>query len=237
MSQAEVNRLAEEIKEAGFLVPLNLIPTEDGKYFLLGGEHRWRAAKLAGLTHVPSLLHTDEKWNDRDLVDLETFKLNAIKGKVSMKRFTDFYQRMSVKFGADKLQSIMAVNDDAEWKKLTKNIQDTLKAQGASQGVLEQVKEAEKTAKSPDDLSKMLEKIFKKQRQQIESNTIIFQFDKNEYVMIKANVDVYVKVKKLVELANSRNVDVNVLLDPMLENFFTTEVGEGEKKQDPPPPC
>jgi ParB/RepB/Spo0J family partition protein len=217
MTEREIQRLAEEIREVGFMNPVNLIPTQEGKYLLLGGEHRWRAARLVGLSHIPALIHTEEKWTDRDLVDLQTFKLNAIHGRVTMKRFADFYRRMSEKFGAENVQNVLAVQDDSEWKKLTKNIHDTLKASGASEAILAEVKQAEKKAKTPDDLSKMLEKIFRKQAKQIASNTIVFQYDQNEYVLIKASADTYVAMKRISEIAAEQNKDVNELLAPAFQ--------------------
>ena len=45
--------LAASIKENGIIQPLIVQPDPDGKYELVAGERRLRAAKLAGLTEVP----------------------------------------------------------------------------------------------------------------------------------------------------------------------------------------
>ena len=47
--------LVESIKEHGVLEPLVVAETPAG-YQIIAGERRWRAAKLAGLTTVPSLI-------------------------------------------------------------------------------------------------------------------------------------------------------------------------------------
>jgi ParB family chromosome partitioning protein len=44
--------LADSIREHGILEPLVVARTPAG-YQLIAGERRWRAAKLAGLSHVP----------------------------------------------------------------------------------------------------------------------------------------------------------------------------------------
>jgi len=47
--------LIDSIKEHGILEPLVVAKTPAG-YQIVAGERRWRAAKLAGLTHVPALV-------------------------------------------------------------------------------------------------------------------------------------------------------------------------------------
>ena len=47
--------LVDSIKEHGILEPLVVAKTPAG-YQIIAGERRWRAAKLAGLTHVPAVV-------------------------------------------------------------------------------------------------------------------------------------------------------------------------------------
>lgn len=159
MSDRQLDRLAEEIRENGFIQPIQAIPMDDGKYLILGGEHRWRAARACGMGFIPAVILTESRWTDKDLVDLETFKLNAIHGNVNMTRFYSLYERMSLKFGPEKLQGVLGVDDDKEWKSLTKTISKTLKETGASADTLDKIEKAAKKAKSPDQLSKQISKI------------------------------------------------------------------------------
>lgn len=54
--QEELSRLAVSIRARGILQPLRVQFDKDRKAWLLvTGESRWRAARLAGLTHVPCL--------------------------------------------------------------------------------------------------------------------------------------------------------------------------------------
>jgi ParB family chromosome partitioning protein len=48
--------LAESIKAQGVMQPILVRPTGGGRYEILAGERRWRAARLAGLTAVPALV-------------------------------------------------------------------------------------------------------------------------------------------------------------------------------------
>jgi ParB family transcriptional regulator, chromosome partitioning protein len=62
-NNSDLEELAQSIKEKGVIQPLIVtFNTEEKRYELVAGERRLRASKLAGLTHVPTILMdvTDE---------------------------------------------------------------------------------------------------------------------------------------------------------------------------------
>lgn len=52
----KLEELAQSIKEQGILQPILVRPGKDGKYQIIAGERRWRAAQLAGLSIVPVIV-------------------------------------------------------------------------------------------------------------------------------------------------------------------------------------
>jgi ParB family chromosome partitioning protein len=57
----ELKTLADSISVSGIIQPLTVRKGENGKYILIAGERRLRAAKIAGLRRIPCVLHrTDE---------------------------------------------------------------------------------------------------------------------------------------------------------------------------------
>ena len=55
--EEKLEELAQSIKEHGVLQAVVLSPTaEDGRYYLVAGERRCRAAKMAGLSKVPAVI-------------------------------------------------------------------------------------------------------------------------------------------------------------------------------------
>ncbi|MBX3119373.1 MAG: ParB/RepB/Spo0J family partition protein [Fimbriimonadaceae bacterium] len=56
--ETALQELADSIKEHGILQPILVRPIAEGKYELIAGERRWRAAKLAGLTTVPVIVRS-----------------------------------------------------------------------------------------------------------------------------------------------------------------------------------
>src|SRR5687768_12522989 len=51
-----LQELADSIKSQGVMQPILVRKLTPGQYEIIAGERRWRAARMAGLTRVPSLV-------------------------------------------------------------------------------------------------------------------------------------------------------------------------------------
>lgn len=72
--------LVDSIKEHGILEPLVVAKTPAG-YQIIAGERRWRAAKLAGMTHIPAIIRetTPKGMLEMALVEnVQRIDLNAL---------------------------------------------------------------------------------------------------------------------------------------------------------------
>ena len=58
MDEASLNDLAASIKMQGIMQPILVRQIANSSYEIIAGERRWRAAQLAGLTHVPVLVRS-----------------------------------------------------------------------------------------------------------------------------------------------------------------------------------
>ncbi|MGH8751152.1 MAG: ParB/RepB/Spo0J family partition protein [Burkholderiales bacterium] len=56
MDSESLAELAESIKSQGVMQPILVRPLPQGRYELIAGERRWRAAQMAGLSQVPALV-------------------------------------------------------------------------------------------------------------------------------------------------------------------------------------
>jgi ParB/RepB/Spo0J family partition protein len=56
MDSQSIAELADSIKFQGLIQPIRVRPVDGGKYEIIAGERRWRAAQLAGLTQVPVVM-------------------------------------------------------------------------------------------------------------------------------------------------------------------------------------
>jgi ParB family chromosome partitioning protein len=56
--EVALQELADSIKTHGVLLPLVVTSLDDGRYQIIAGERRWRAAKIAGLKTLPAIVRT-----------------------------------------------------------------------------------------------------------------------------------------------------------------------------------
>lgn len=57
-ASAALDELAQSIREHGVLLPLIVTPEADGRYMIIAGERRWRAAGIAKLKKVPVVVRS-----------------------------------------------------------------------------------------------------------------------------------------------------------------------------------
>lgn len=90
--QKALEELSESIKTHDIIQPVTVVRLASGKFRLISGERRFRAAKLAGLTDIPAYIRTA---NDQELLEmallenLQRENLNAIEIALSYKRLMD----------------------------------------------------------------------------------------------------------------------------------------------------
>jgi ParB family transcriptional regulator, chromosome partitioning protein len=87
-----LQELSASIKLHDIIQPVTVAKMANGKYRLIAGERRWRAAKLAGLKDVPAYIR---QANDQQLLELALLEnlqredLNAMEVALSYKRMMD----------------------------------------------------------------------------------------------------------------------------------------------------
>ena len=59
-SEESIAQLAQSIREQGLLQPILVVPMNGGRYRIVAGERRWRAARMAGLDRVPCIIREME---------------------------------------------------------------------------------------------------------------------------------------------------------------------------------
>ena len=87
----DLAELADSIKEKGILEPV-LIRPKNGKFEIVAGERRFRAAQIAGLTEIPCIEH--------DIADNEALEISIIEN-IQRKDLNVYEQAFSIKSFAD----------------------------------------------------------------------------------------------------------------------------------------
>ncbi len=92
--EAALGDLAASISQHGVLQPLLVRPLPNGRYSLVAGERRWRAARMAGLTEVPVVIRemTDQEAAELALIEnLQREDLNPMEEAIGYRTLMDSY--------------------------------------------------------------------------------------------------------------------------------------------------
>ncbi|HSM98939.1 MAG TPA: ParB/RepB/Spo0J family partition protein [Gallionella sp.] len=95
MDEASLNDLAASIKAQGIMQPILVRQIADNNYEIIAGERRWRAAQLAGLTHVPVLVRSvpDNAALAMALIEnIQRENLNPLEEAVGIQRLIDEFK-------------------------------------------------------------------------------------------------------------------------------------------------
>ena len=104
-----LEELAQSIREQGIITPITVRRMPDGKYQLIAGERRFRAAQLAGLTELPAYLRvaTDGQMMEMALVEnIQRENLNAMEIALSYNALIEecqlTHEQLSQRVGKDR---------------------------------------------------------------------------------------------------------------------------------------
>jgi len=216
MDEDSLKILCDNISEAGFNTMITVVPGADGKYLIMDGHQRWRAAKRLGMSYLPAIVQTDVKWQDSDLFDLQSFRLNNIKGTSNTSQYVKFHDRMAKKYGAESVMQVLAITDKSNAKKLARMVKSSLKDSGVSEEVLKQVDEAGKKSKDLNQFTKYMNKVFADQANNSMRGCILFSSGSQEHMVVHANDGLFNAMKAISSFATSQNKNVNEYLEPVL---------------------
>lgn len=91
----DLSSLADSIRQIGLLEPLLVRRTESGRYELIAGERRWRAAVLAGLDRLPVMVREASPAEMLELALIE----NLHREDLNPMEEAESYQRLAEDFG------------------------------------------------------------------------------------------------------------------------------------------
>ncbi len=100
--EEELLELAESIRTHGMLQPI-VVRERDGRYEIIAGERRWRAAKLAGLDRVPAIIREVESEEEMlvfALVEnLQREDLNPVEKALALKKLKEEFNATDQEIG------------------------------------------------------------------------------------------------------------------------------------------
>ena len=130
MDPESLAELAGSIKAQGVMQPILVRPLEAGRYEIIAGERRWRAARMAGLTSVPALVR---EMPDRHALaialieNLQREDLNALEEATGVKRLIEEFGMTHVEAAEALGRSRVAVTNALRLLELAPPVQELVR--------------------------------------------------------------------------------------------------------------
>jgi ParB family chromosome partitioning protein len=134
---AALEELAQSIREHGILQPLTVRPLTEGRYQLIAGERRLRAAKLAGLSSVPISIRSADDRNALELALIENVQredIGPMECARAYRRLQEDFQLTQEQISERVGKSRASVTNTIRLLKLPKRIQEGLERNTISEG-------------------------------------------------------------------------------------------------------
>ena len=233
MDDSSFNRLTEELRDVGCIDPIQVVPLEDGTYRILGGAHRFQAAKVLGWDSIPCVILSDVKWQDEDLQKLVTVRLNVLRGKIDPSRMVSLYDEMQAKYGEAALQGMLAYTDQDAWGKMLKSIGKGLAKSGLPKAIVDQFAESAKELKSVDDLSTILNSLFTQYGDTLQYNFMVFTFGGKEHIYITMTKPTKRAMDQVLKFCKTHRRDINEVFAELASAWAKKAEEEAERLGDP----
>lgn len=135
--QEKIQELADSIKAQGVLQPIIVRKIEDNKYELVVGERRWRAAQLAGLTEIPSVIRNIDNQSAAAIALIENIQrenLTPLEEAQGLKRLLEEYQLTHEELGKALGRSRSAVTNSVRLLDLSETVKEFLDTEKIQMG-------------------------------------------------------------------------------------------------------
>ena len=124
--EAALEELRESIARHGILQPLSVRAIGDGRYELIAGERRLRAARLAGLTHVPVVMRTatDAEMAEMALIEnIQREDLNPIEKARAYEQLLTKFRLSQEELARRVARSLSAIANSVRLLRLAEGVQ------------------------------------------------------------------------------------------------------------------
>lgn len=209
----------------GYIDLIQVVPLEDDRYRIIGGEHRWRGLRALGEEVADCVVLIDPKWQDEDLQKFVTMRLNSIKGKIDPQKFLSLYNDLADRYEEEDMQRHMAVTDDNEWNSLMKVVRKNL--EGALDGLegddkkkgLEDFDKAAKGAKTVEELSEIINKIISEFGDTLDQHFIWFSFGGKKHLSVTMGASDWKVAKKLIDIVKKKGLLADEVFASMMSDW------------------
>lgn len=225
-TEKEFNELVDAIHALGMTQTITVIPliSENGpqKYRILAGEHRWKAAKINGMAHLPCCVLTGKQYQDEDIQKIICMQGNNIHGtKINYERLNEIIDKLSKRYGENNLQKSLGITEKSVFDKIKKEQAKFMKSLVPKKLHNEITKAIESNPNASADMEKIVQEILQKDAETINKGFIVFSLQGKKHYYIEMNENSSSKMKELTKYCEKHNKNINDLLSIFLTEYVS----------------
>lgn len=219
-SEATFNELVKDIKEEGFDEPIQIAPKDieeykklkdkyDKGFWIVGGEHRYRAVKLLGESDIIASI---KMW-DMNKIKLMVVRRNRLRGEFNPKKFTQLVNDVAgvTKLSIEDIKRKMGFFDDKDWGRLS------IDEKGEwSDKYKDAIKETKRELNAVENLSMILNKLFIEYGDTLKYGYMFFMFGTKLHLMLQMDKDVQTLIDNIIKVQKNMKSDINNVLVKVL---------------------
>jgi len=218
--------LIDSILSHGFDEPLIVVPRRDGEsgYFIVSGNHRYRAGTAAGMEEFPCIVRND--WDEVE-ARIQLVRRNYVRGEIDRALFTEEINRLTSEhqLGLDIIMERMGFEDAESFSEFYKQEKKRERSIGAAVKAQSNVAQV----KMIDDLGTIISVLFEKYGHTVPNSFIVFPLGGRNHVFIQMTPALKKTLDAITTKCVADGMDINTALGGLLQiaihhtGFFKTQ--------------
>lgn len=206
--------LIDSIQAHGFDEPIIVVPRTDGEagYWVVSGNHRQRAGRVAGMEEFPAIIRTD--WDEVE-ARIQLVRRNYVRGDIDRALFTEEINRLTSEhqLGLDIVMERMGFEDAESFSEFYKEEKKRERSIGAAVAAQSQVSQV----KMIDDIGVIVSTILEKYGSTAPNSFIIFPVGGKNHCYIAATPALKKTIDAMTTHCVATGLDANVVLGGLLQ--------------------
>lgn len=184
LSNKLFDKLSRELETTGFIQPIHVVPTEDGKYRIIDGEQRYTAAKLLDMRQIPCIVSENDRLvSNEDQQKFATMVANNLRGKWDKRKLREMIEDLATRFTLDELTENMAFEDEDYLAELILDARASL----PSEEMKREFDKAREEIQTVDDLSALLNRLFTHYGETLEYGYMVLDYGGKDHLWVRLN--------------------------------------------------
>jgi predicted amidohydrolase YtcJ len=213
--------LVDSIAQDGMTEAVTVVDIGGGKWMLVAGEHRWRAAKMAGLEAVPAIVIAKGTWDDDERA-IRMVRSNVLRGRLDPAKFTALYGQLAKRYSPDDLRRMLGFTSKKhEMERLVGSITAAM-----PEPMKKEMRQRGQQAESVDDLGSVVQSLFARHGATVAAHFVLFAYGGRTHLMVECEPETFAQIEAWAERVERTGGTVDAELARMVSEVTANERGE-----------